>query len=91
MPDRAEEDIKKAEAAKREKQADEEQEQKVTLQERTRSSAVTLSGFCAYVSCSFLSNWQRPEFDFCMSPGPHRTGGGGQKGGGGSKASKASG
>ena len=54
--DRAEEGIKKAEAAKRQKLADEEQEQKVTFQERTRSSAVTLSPFCAYVSCSFLSN-----------------------------------
>ena len=53
--DRAEEDIKKAEAAKRQRQADEGQEQKVPFQERTRSSAVTLSRFCAYVSCSFLS------------------------------------
>ena len=54
--DGAQEDIKKAEAAKRQKQADEEQEQKVTFQERTRNSAVTLSRFFAYVSCSFLSN-----------------------------------
>ena len=49
--DRAQEDIKRAEAAKRQKQVDEEQEQRVTFQERTRSSAVTLSRFCAYVSC----------------------------------------
>ena len=35
--DRAQEDIKKAEAAKRHKQADEGQEQKVTFQDRTRS------------------------------------------------------
>ena len=89
--DRAQEDIKKAEAAKRQKQAHEEQEQKVTFQERTRSSAVTLSRFCAYVSCSFLSNLRRSDFDFCMSPGAHRTRGGGQKEGGGGKASKASG
>ena len=54
--DRAEEDIKKAEAGKRQKQADEDQEHKVTFQERTRSSEVTLSGFCAYVSCPILSN-----------------------------------
>ena len=47
--DRAEEDMKKAEAAKRQKQADEEQEQKVTFQERTQSSAVTLSRFCARI------------------------------------------
>ena len=53
---RAEEAIKKVVAAKPQKQEDEGQEQKVTFQERTRSSAVTLSRFCAYVSCSFLSN-----------------------------------
>ena len=57
--DGAQEDIKKAEAAKRQKQADEEQEQKVTFQERTRNSAFTLSRFCGYVSCSFLSNLRR--------------------------------
>ena len=45
-------DRKKAEAAKRQKQVDEEQQQKVTMQ----ISAVPLSLFCAYVSCSFLSN-----------------------------------
>ena len=89
--DEAQEDIKKAEAAKRQKQADEEQEQKVTFQERTRSSAVTLSRFCAYISCSFLSNLRRSDFDFCMSPGAHQTEGGGQKEGGGGKASKGRG
>ena len=51
-PDTAEEDIKKAEAAKRRKQVDEEQEQKVTFQ----SSAVTLPQFSAYVSRLFLFN-----------------------------------
>ena len=45
-------DRKKAEAAERQKQVDEEQQQKVTMQ----ISAVLLSLFCAYVSCSFLSN-----------------------------------
>ena len=50
--EREEADRKKAEAAKRQKQVDEEQQQKVTIQ----SSAVILPGFCAYVSCSFLSN-----------------------------------
>ena len=89
--DRAEEDIKKGEAAKRQKLADYEQEQKATFQELTRSSAVPLSRFCAYISCSFLSNLRRSDFHFCMSPGAHRTGGGGQKEGGGCKASKASG
>ena len=80
-------DRKKAEAATRQKQVDEERQQKVTMQ----SSAVTLSRFCAYVSCSFLSNLRRSDFDFCMSPGAHRTRKGRQKGGGGSRASKASG
>ena len=50
--EREEADRKKAEAAKRQKQVDEEQQQKVTMQ----ISAVPLSLFCAYVSCSFLSN-----------------------------------
>ena len=43
---RAEEDRKKAEAANRQRGADEEQQQKLTFQ----SSAVLLSQLCAYVS-----------------------------------------
>ena len=57
--DRAEEDIKKAEAAERQKQADEEKEQRITFQERKQSSEVMLSRFCAYISCSLISNRQR--------------------------------
>ena len=49
---RAEEDRNKAEAANGQKQADEEQQQKVTFQ----SSAVPLSHFCAYIWRSFLSD-----------------------------------
>ena len=46
MRDRAEEDRKKAEAAHRPKQADEEQQQKVTFQ----SCAVRVFQFCACIS-----------------------------------------
>ena len=54
--------------------------------------------FCSYalsilcIRIVFIS-FQFTEiiFDFCMSPGAHRTRGGRQKEGGGGKASKASG
>ena len=49
---RAKEDRKKAEAASGRKQADEEQQQKVTFQ----TSAVALSQFCAYISRLFFSD-----------------------------------
>ena len=49
--DRAEEDRKKAEAAHR-KQADEEQQLKVT----SNSCAIRVFQFCAYISSSFLSD-----------------------------------
>ena len=49
---RADEDRKKAEAAKRQIQAEEEQEQNVTFQ----NCAVTLSEFSAYVSRFFRFN-----------------------------------
>ena len=49
---RAEEDRNKAEAANSQKQADEEQQQKVTFQ----SPAVPLSQFCAYILRLFLSD-----------------------------------
>ena len=48
---RAEEDRNKAEAANSQKQADEQQQQKVTFQ----TSAVPLSHFCPYISCFSLS------------------------------------
>ena len=62
--EREEADRKKAEAAKRQKQVDEEQQQKVTLQ----ITAVPLSLFCAYVLCSFLFNSRRSDFVFYVSP-----------------------
>ena len=91
---RAEDDTKRAEAANRQKQADQEHKHKVTFQR----SAVPPSQFCAYVSRSFLSDGPRSHFDFCMSVGAHRKGGSGearqsrreQKKGGGSAATKAS-
>ena len=71
---RAEEDRNKAEAASGQKQADEEQQQKVTLQ----TSAVLLSHFCPYISRLFLSHRPRWDFVFCLFPGVHRTRGGGE-------------
>ena len=50
--EREEADRKKAEASKHQKQVDEGQQQKVTLQ----ISAVPLPVFCAYIACSLLSN-----------------------------------
>ena len=93
--DRPEEDRKKAEAAHRQKQADEKQQQKVTSQ----GCAVRVFQFHAYILRLFLSDRLRWGFDFCMSPGAHRTRGSGeatqsrrgQKKSVGGKVSKASG
>ena len=71
---RAEEDRNKEEGPNGQKQADEEQQRKVTFQ----ISAVPLSQICAYIWRLFLSDSPRWDFFFACSQGVHRTRGGGE-------------